>query len=584
MNLITSELLKTKYRDKFKESKWLYLGTDYRNLIEFENNILLKENAIDYYNIFKRIEVELKEKYIQYIDSLSEKFDSFKWWVSSVAEKNIVEENNLFLQLCFLKLVEKYADSDILIISDDIALLNTIHINFPKSEFLISTKENIFFDKLKKYYKNRIRFIRKYWCKNNTHDEFDSDKIYIALMSWVDNRNFFENKFKENYFGKLFDKLNTTKNFIFLPFILYTIQKKIALQKLEENKIKYIDIFSYYRKTDVVRAILKSLCSDFIFNKKFYFENFDISNLIKFRLLNDLIENRYAQYYLMKYSIKRLSEKKIKFERIIYPFENQPWEKVLCIAVRKFMAETKLIGYMHTITLPNLLSIFPGKYESTKYIVQPDKILTTGKLSRDELKRYYDESRVKENCALRYEYFFNLPQREQNQRKQKNILLTLSVDYHKSLVMFYKVYEAFKNSTDFNILVKGHPTYILSLDNFRVPCIPENFKIVDRRISELLVETDLVLNCESTSGLEALKMHIPVIELEIENFVTLSRLDECLELKITAKTATEIYNKTIEILNWSDEQRNAYFEKSDKFLEYCFNPVSEEYIEKFLKV
>ncbi len=38
-----------------------------------------------------------------------------------------------------------------------------------------------------------------------------------------------------------------------------------------------------------------------------------------------------------------------------------------------------------------------------------------------------------------------------------------------------------------------------------------------------------------------------------------------------------------EILNWPEQVRKEYFEKADKFLEYCFNPVTDESKKEFIK-
>jgi hypothetical protein len=306
-----------------------------------------------------------------------------------------------------------------------------------------------------------------------------------------------------------------------------------------------------------------------------------------------------------------------------YPFENQPWEKILCYAFKKYSPATELIGYMHTMPLDFLLSIFPGKYEK-KFMPQPDKILTTGKLSADELKKYYKEDKIVENCALRYEYLFRIDglpnlriselgnkkiirQYDNPKIRQFKILVSLPVDYNKSLAIIDKVFKTFENRDDFQVMIKGHPTYnlrISELTNLRIielpnksknirqsdnPTIresflPENFLIVEDNISDLLRKTDLVINNMSMVAFEALKMRVPVIEIEIENFINLNRFDYCSDLKILAFSPEEILNKTNEILNWSEQQKQKYFEKADKFLDYCFNEPNEKYLQEFLEV
>jgi len=541
---------------------------------------------------------DYRNEFIEFISDLSEQFDSFDWWCTSVSEKNIFIGNSLFRILN----------------GDDLELAG--------------------YDKfsLKKYYKSRRRFFDNNISNEVKFPDFEPSKKYIGLLTWIDDRNFaVDGEYKDTYFNQLYNQLKSRNDFLLLTNRLYTISNTKAQNLLRKNNIPFIDIFKCYRKSDVIKSILFSLYYNPL-KKRIFFKKRNIAEILKRNIANDLIDNRFAQYYLMYYSIKRIAERGINFDRIIYPFENQPWEKILCYSVKKFMPYTKLIGYMHTAPLPDLVSLFPGKYEKEK-MPQPDYIFTTGKLTADELKKNYDSKKIIENCALRYEYIFKAaPAGFKN--KNKNILVALSVDYNKSLVMVYKVYQAFKDTQDYKIFIKAHPTYNLDLRDLRIPeftgCenerieetkiksgimpqnfehgersaekeiqknhrvnglstprnyfLPEHFNIVNKPVSEILPDMELVLNCESTIGLEALKMHIPVIDIELKNFTHLSRMDYCPEIKISAGTTEEIVKKSEEILSWTEERKKIYFEKTDEFIKYCFNPVSEEYIERFLKI
>ncbi|HON57480.1 MAG TPA: hypothetical protein PLJ38_10730, partial [bacterium] len=397
---------------------------------------------------------------------------------------------------------------------------------------------------------------------------------------------------------------------------LYTIGDEAANKLLKNLNIPYLDIFKYYKKIDIIKAILISLYYMPI-KEKIFFKDKDITKILQYYFKREINENHYANYYLMYYSIMRLAEAGVKFKRIIYPFENQPWEKILCYSVKKFMPETKLIGYMHTMTLPNLVSIFPGKYESEN-MPQPDYIFTTGKLTADELRKFWRAEKIIENCAFRYEYLFNMKtdraidKMTDKPKHSKYILLALSGDYKKSIEMIKIVYAAFKNSNDFNIIIKPHPTYNLEAADLRdyglAHIVKENcaaqreekseqsndlknavnqktkFLIRDRSVSELLPKCEIVITAESTVGLEGIKLGLVTIELEVDGFIPLSRLEYSSEIKIVVKTAKELYQKIEEILNWSEDKRADYFKKANEFINYCFNQTEKKYIEKFVKI
>ncbi|HPN32164.1 MAG TPA: hypothetical protein PKY81_14530 [bacterium] len=328
---------------------------------------------------------EYRTEFIDFIDKLSNEYDSFKWRCSSVSEKNIVCYNSLYK-----------------ILSKD-ELENTIDFKFC----------------LKNYYKSRRRFVVEKFKDIFDIRKIDISKNYIGLLTWIDKRNFYsENNFKETYYSELYEYLKKKENFLLLINPLYSIEKSVVYKKLRNEKIEFIDLFKCYNKIDV----LKSICLSLFYNpikSNIFFQNKNIKNLLKNFFLKDLEENRSAQYYLMYYSIKRIAEAGIKFDRLIYPFENQPWEKVLCFAVRKFMPKTKLIAYMHTMSLPNLVSMFPGKYEKDN-MPQPDYIFTSGKHTADELKKYWKPEKIVENCAFRYEYLFEKAQSSERRAQSEN--------------------------------------------------------------------------------------------------------------------------------------------------------------------
>ncbi len=411
------------------------------------------------------------------------------------------------------------------------------------------------------------------------------------MYTWIDKRNFnSDGSFKENYFNLLFDTLRNSDNLLLLINPLNTIEFKDAYKLLEKNNIPYIDIFKCYKKIDVLKSIIFSL-HYFPIKRKIIFKKQDITEILKNKFLEHMEDNIYAQYYLMYYSIMRVAESGIKFDRIIYTFENQPWEKVLCYAVKKFMPDTKLIGCMHTMTLSNLVSIFPGEYERDN-MPQPDYIFTTGKLTADELKKYWKPEKIIENCALRYDYLFKLEslkikQKEnadikKNSQNQFKVLLALSFDYKKSIEMIKMTYYAFKDKYEYQIIIKSHPTYILNFLELNIES--ENFILKNEPVEELLVGCDLVLNSDSMVALEGLKLGIPMLEIDIDDFIPLSRFYYCPDIQISAGSSEEIFEKTEQILNWTDLQKKMYFEKAEKFLEYCFNRPNENYIKMFLEI
>ena len=184
--------------NKFSNQKIVYIGND---IISIDKSKLIFEQ-----DIFFKIQKDLKDKYINFIDSLSEKYNSFDWWISSLHEKNIFDDNDIFLSLCYLKLILYYIKkyNNLIFIIKNINLLITIKQNNFKGKYyynkfyLIKEKFNSFYF----YFKNRFAFLKKRLFEKKTKLNIDIDKEYIGLISWIDKRNFLSDKsFKENYFA-----------------------------------------------------------------------------------------------------------------------------------------------------------------------------------------------------------------------------------------------------------------------------------------------------------------------------------------------------------------------------------------------
>ena len=323
--LIETDFLfgKKKFTDKIQGYNWFYLSADYIKYLKLINEkILDKSLNIDFYEEFKRVEEEVREKYIEYISSLSEKYDSFAWWISSIQEKNIICKNNLFLQICLLNIVLSYIEKKriLVVITDDIYLLKCLHRNIKHSELYLNKTSN-FLNQLKLFYKTRKRFLFSTYqsnIKKKNNNKFEEKENYIGLITWIDKRNFRNDEFKENYFCALFDKLKKRKDFILLPFFLYTFPKKIAKEKLLKEKFLFYDLFDgKISIIQLLKIIVGSLIPPKWLNDKFIFLNYDISILIRSKVLEDFIKNRNSNYYKYYYSIKNFLKSGIKIKKLI---------------------------------------------------------------------------------------------------------------------------------------------------------------------------------------------------------------------------------------------------------------------------
>ncbi len=349
---------------------------------------------------------------------------------------------------------------------------------------------------------------------------------------------------------------------------------------LDKQDIEYIDIFSFINFWDKLKIIFFSIWNLFFLFGKKKFLSLDVTALINKFHIADIVNNKIAFNYCFLYGIKNLKKKQIELQKVIYPFENQPWEKAVCYSLKKFFPEIELIGYMHSMTIEFLLSMYPSKKEY-EIMPQPEKIYTTGKISLNQLQKYYKEKQVIENCALRYEYLFELSFAKNKKKADEvfTILVSLTSSQSRTLFVLDTLISAFKNDNNFSIIIKPHPTDYLSEDFL---LLPDNFKISNSSIKELLVKADVLINCVSTVCVESMKIGIPVIECASFNNQILDRMRYFPKINFSYITAAELRNIIDDIKNWNAAKKDDYYKKCFYYSEQCFTQVTSQKMQEFI--
>ncbi|HNW93645.1 MAG TPA: hypothetical protein PKM88_12115, partial [bacterium] len=99
--------------------------------------------------------------------------------------------------------------------------------------------------------------------------------------------------------------------------------------------------------------------------------------------------------------VRGLRRRGWKVERLIYPFENQPWERMLLTSMRSTYPDCAMVGYQHSVVSPRYL-FYRSEASESAYMPQPDSIVTSGFAAAALLSHYGYRSRIIVGCGLRY--------------------------------------------------------------------------------------------------------------------------------------------------------------------------------------
>ncbi|MFC1941140.1 hypothetical protein ACFLWL_01840, partial [Chloroflexota bacterium] len=275
----------------------------------------------------------------------------------------------------------------------------------------------------------------------------------------------------------------------------------------------------------------------------------------------------------------------IKVDTFTTTYENRPWERICFLTIREYSPQTTIIGYQHAPLSKASLDMRLSKYERN-IVPMPDKINTTGKITKDFLERYgnHDKNKVKTSCALRFESF---PASEIARRKTSHrILVALRGIRSTAIGLVNFVYRALKDSEQYKIIVRTHPAlpperFIDGLDFDISSC--KNISIsTSTSVKQDLQDADILIYEGTAMAIEALVMGMPVIHIALNEIISPDPLFQCEHFKYTGGREEDL-PKTIEtIYQLTDDEYYYQQMMAMKYVrDYVFD-ITEERLGEFI--
>jgi surface carbohydrate biosynthesis protein (TIGR04326 family) len=567
---------------------WLYLGKD---ITQRENiaKTLGENNRYFIGDLLQKVAHEQKEPYLSFIAELGfQQKDRLQWWASNMSYKNPILQHDLFLLWCYDVLFNKVChegkkdqEKSLLVFVEDRWLYRHFwdQNQDTDSVFHFLSRKSVLLEILgaimrgiaERVY-SLTRMVYYAWQSRNmgykygtANDKENKTKVYI--YSWVQDRFFGEDgDFHDAYFGKLPEML--TDNSIDVAYITPLLLSPILKRKcLDYGRYKFTFLDRHIRFTD----ILKSLFT--LFRISCGTQQQPLMTLLQRQFVYEIssVPVNLIHYFAFKRWLQEIDQGEIT---IIYPFENQPWEKMLCMAAREVNKKCNLVGYQHTTVPSLLLNYFLGTGESNNMPL-PHIIVTNGEHTLNLLRNAgYGDVEFINGGALRYERPYRTDSDSTKRRnKVKTVLVAFPYSASQSQEMLLAVLNAFREMEKIRIIMKPHPAVPLERLAIQVSAWPVNFEMVDKPVPEILKEVDLLIYSASTTGLEASLAGIPVVKYYSEHLLDLDPLDTVDGSSV--RSCSENNMKHV-VLSALDEKRNHPGEKPTSSPDKFFSPVNED--------
>ncbi len=561
--------------------------------------MLGKENHLKLGKTLQETAREEKDAFLDFVAELGRyQKDERHWWASNLAYKTHFA-SDFFLLWCYIaifdKVCSKYqyvSEGSLYCIVEDRWLYRYLWLQFGKNgnNYSFPCSKSIYgmaFKGIIRGIAGRIRFsiitsfvlfqLKWHGIKTELSDSNHSEKN-VFIYSWIQERSFrASGEFSDIYFGRLPELLTAHGfhvSYIAAPFISVSLKKKC----LDHNNY----VFRFADQYIGFGALAKSMASIFRISSGPMHEQFSL--LLWRQMISELSSFPVAvlHYQAFKEMLKELDEN----TPIVYPFENQPWEKMLCLAARELGRKTRLIAYQHTMVPPMLLNYFLGAGEY-KDMPLPNVIVTNGEHTLDLLKNagYGIQVEIVNGGALRFEYFYyGKGKTKLKESDSKTVLVTLPYSHNLSEELMSAVTDNFTEPVqDRNIkfLVKFHPVVPPARLGIDSAVWPEHICQTDSLVSEMLPEVDLVIYTSSSTGLEALLNNVPVVRYCSESIPDIDPLDGYCDNLVKWCSREDLREAVLSLLQ---EQEGIGEQQSSLSVDRFFSPINEDLWKRIVSV
>jgi hypothetical protein len=589
------------HTDTRKQIPWMYLGRDllFSDWLDRKVSSLGPRIPVD--DDLRRIPLEERQSYIDYIGELSPSNTSLFWWMTALSERSPFS-SDVLLYFCYISICTRYVKDhgdDLIVFGESRALLRSIgknletmegvHVVFIDSP-LLSRKESLLFfgaSIVKLGYFTvtstcRILLAGLYaLARPLPRNGRRAGKETIVLYSWADRRSFPKpGSYTDAYLGEMDQAISRSDHDIIrLVQVIPTFFYLKAIWHLSAMKDGIHLSEEFLSLLDPLRAIVMVLSRYPRLEKPPFWAGLDVSDIV----LWEHRRNRWGispEKSCLAYLTARRMGSRLQPRAIIYPFENHSWEKLFCAGLREASPETLLMGYAHATIPPLELSYSRSRKYEAPGMPLPNLILVNGERSQQLLiKSGFDPEQVVVVGAFRYPYI-NTYQDSSREKSGSLILITTSVLIQESVEMLSKCIKAFRHLEGVEILIKCHPT---------LPCrhlspglpepLPRNMKIsMDPTIEPLLDKAGVLIYAgTSTVAVEALARGVPYIHVRSDLALDMDIFAGDNELEKSVSGPSELRDYTIRALQnpgegLPDPQRAREF----------FEPVRMNIIEEYI--
>lgn len=423
----------------------------------------------------------------------------------------------------------------------------------------------------------RIRFSKGY---GGLRRRLSGQSVYV-IKTFSYAHSFSKKNFSDVFFGQLPNYLESKchRNIIVLHDTIGAFRKSISFEGNKENLFPLQFFLTEKTFLRIALCLVKGLFARF---EKVFFLKEECTRHVQRQYWLDLISANTFHSFLVFYASRKIAHD-FCVTHFLLTYENNPWERMAILAIKKHRPSATVIGYVHTVIPQASVNMFfaPGELEFTPH---PDRVLTIGSEQTRILKKYSDFSGVdlEEACGLRFDYLKEL--KPVDRKLGRRLLVVLEGVPQAAQMLNYALLQM-KDKADWNIVVRTHPALsikemddALDVDYKRLPHVELSSQ---GALIDDLNSAGVVLYWGSTAALEALQVGVPVVHYDIGSVLSYDPLFTCSTLKWTVKPSENLHRLLESILAIPHEVLNSMRAEARAFVSNYIFSVTDERLALF---
>lgn len=583
---------------------WTYLGSRIDESRLTEGCLNASGSNVDASAGFHEAADRLREPYLLYIYDIGRRLKSLRWWLTSLSYRSAYMSKT-FQQACYLRAALDLMDGwqgpgPLVIVAGDPPLRRALQQNSAgvpgrrvnmvgRTGWLpfqsLRDTLNMLAHKAFFLYREGRRVI---WARRLIPRSNAALQNTTLLISTVHSRNVGDRgDFHRFVFGDLAAHLDDLGHKVAaMPVILRDTDYKRALTGLRDSRLPLAVPHVYLNIRDLLWAVASTLRKPPIPDPIPSFSGMNISALIQAEHRTHWIRNQAADALLMVALVQRWASVGANVARVIYLYENQPWERALCWQMRRSMPDAKIVGYQFG-RAPRLLlnwHLAPGEKKEAPL---PDRVVTGGEYGARQLRSACDRSAwIKVGGTLQMRNLSALRSQASKTPAPTNpisVLVTPSYGLEESAELVDIAGRLFDENENILVVVKCHP--LMPFDrvaSLLSQPLPGHVEVSDEPTTDLMRKSSVILYTSSTICVEALAAGLPAIHLRSRFELNTDPLESAPDARLEALGLEDLREKIRWLLSNRTEYICQHRARWDQLADDIYGPVTDETYRAFV--